>query len=75
MTKIKDKDLPVDLWAAIRKIWSPGAEGVIYQDGDRYIMETTFQHVEFSPEGKSFRMRVWGVRMDFTDTPAIDRVI
>ena len=34
------------------------------------------QHVEFSPEGKSFRMRVWGRTVDTRlFDPAIDRVI
>lgn len=75
MTKIKVEALPVDLLEAIRKIWNDSAAKALWQDGDRYIMDTTLQHVEFTPTGKKFRMRVWGLRMDFTDTPAIDRVI
>ena len=76
MTKIKAKDLPTDLLVFVRKIWNPGAEGDIWQDGDRYTMETTLQHVEFTPEGKSFRMRVWSRNMDTrVYAPAIDRVI
>lgn len=75
-TKIKAKDLPTDLLVFVRKIWNPGAEGDIWQDGDRYTMETTLQHVEFSPEGKNFRMRVWGRTVDTRlFDPAIDRVI
>lgn len=48
----------------------------LWQDGDRYIMDTALQHVEFSPEGKKFRMRVWGRTVDTRlFDPAIDRVI
>lgn len=76
MTKITAKALPVDLLAAIRKMWNEGAERAIWLDGDRYIMDTTLQHVEFEPQGKGFRMRVWGRHIDTRAfVPAIDRVI
>lgn len=75
-TKIKLKDLPTDLLVFILKIWNNGAVKAVWQDGDRYIMDTTLQHVEFSPEGKKFRMRVWGRTVDTRlFDPAIDRVI
>ena len=75
-TKIKARDLPTDLLAFIRKIWNPGAERIIWQDGDRYIMETELQHVEFTPFRKAYRMQVWGRYMDRKlFEPAIDRVV
>lgn len=74
--KINVKDLPTDLLEFIRRIWNKGAVKDLWQDGDRYIMDTALQHVEFSPEGKSFRMRVWGRTVDTRlFDPAIDRVI
>lgn len=76
MTKIKAEALPVDLLAAIRMIWGEGAERAIYIDGKKCIMDTTLQHVEFTPEGKGFRMRVWARHMDTrVFDPAIDRAI
>ena len=54
MTKIKTKDLPTDLLAFVRKIWNPGAEGDIWQDGDRYTMETTLQHVDLPRRARAF---------------------
>ena len=75
-TKIRLKDLPTDLLSFIRKIWNNGAVKDVWQDGDRYIMVTTLQHVEFSLEGKGFRMRIWGRHIDTrVFAPAIDRVI
>ena len=76
MTKIKVEALPLDLLASIRKIWGEGAARAIYIDGKKYIMETTLQHAEFTPEGKGFRMRVWARHMDRNlFEPAIDRAI
>ena len=76
MTKIEAKALPVDLLASIRKMWGEGAEQAIYIDGKKYIMDTTLQHVEFTPEVKGFRMRVWARHMDTRlFDPAMDRVI
>lgn len=74
--KIKARDLPADLLEFVRKIWNEGAERAIWQDGDRYIMDTTLQHVEFTPFRKTWRMQVWGRDMDTKlFEPAIDRLI
>lgn len=76
MTRIKAEGMPPDLLNFVRRIWNEDAERAIWQDGDRYIMETALQHVEFTPEGKGFRMRVWGRHMDTrVFDPAIDRAI
>lgn len=75
--KIKAGDLPLTVWAFIRRIWNGGEGYRVCMIGGVAVLETLLQHVEFHPlERGRYRLKVWGKHMDRSaNGPAIDRVL